>query len=169
MFVFRYIHEVKIKPHPGFATKAIHIGSEPDPIHGMVVPTIGLSTTYAQRSPGVPYSKFDYSRVGNPTREAFERCLASLEYANYCIASSSGCASMTTILLLLSSGDHVRETTIGLGSITNFIGYFLVMMFTVELRDTSEKLPRINTKLTLILLTSLILTLLRRLSERILR
>jgi len=103
----KYIHEVKIKPHPGFATKAIHIGSEPDPIHGQVVVPIGLSTTYAQKTPGVLYSKYDYSRVGNPTRDAFERCLASLEYANHCIATSSGCAAMTTILLLLSSGDHV--------------------------------------------------------------
>jgi cystathionine gamma-lyase len=103
----KYMSEVKIQPHPGFSTKAIHIGSEPDPIHGQVVVPIGLSTTYAQKSPGVMYSKFDYARVSNPTREAFERCLASLEYANYCIASSSGCATMTTILLQLTSGDHV--------------------------------------------------------------
>mmetsp|Transcript_46232 Transcript_46232/g.53556 ORF Transcript_46232/g.53556 Transcript_46232/m.53556 type:complete len:434 (-) Transcript_46232:2-1303(-) len=103
----KYSSELKIKPHPSFATKAIHVGSEPDPVHGQVVVPIGLSTTFAQKTPGVMYSKYDYTRVSNPTREAFERCLASLEYANYCIASSSGCASMTTILMLLSSGDHV--------------------------------------------------------------
>lgn len=103
----KYSKEVQIVAHPSFATKAIHVGSEPDPIWGMVTPAISVSTTFAQRSPGVPYSKFDYSRVGNPTREAFERCLASLEFGRYCIATGSGCGAMTAIMLLLSTGDHV--------------------------------------------------------------
>lgn len=102
----KYEKEVKIKIHPSFATKAIHVGNEPDPIYGQVTVPISLSTTYAQRSPGVP-QKFDYSRVGNPSRSAFESTLASLEYARYCLATGSGCGAMTAIMLLLSSGDHV--------------------------------------------------------------
>lgn len=127
---------MRIKPHPGFSTKAIHIGSEPDPIHGMVVPSIGLSTTYAQKSPGVMYSKYDYSRVGNPTRDAFERCLASLEFANYCIATSSGCAAMTTILLLLETGDHVKKSS--------FSPFFLISAAGHRLRRCLWWYPKIH-------------------------
>jgi len=51
----------------GFATRAIHCGNEPDPLHGGVSPTIDLSSTYAQPSPGQPSTCFEYSRCGNPT------------------------------------------------------------------------------------------------------
>lgn len=96
-----------VKKHKGFSTTAIHCGQEPDPVTGSVNVPINLSTTYAQRFPGEPIGPYDYSRCGNPTREAFEKAMAGVEYAKYGLAFSSGCAAMTCILLLLKHGDHV--------------------------------------------------------------
>jgi cystathionine gamma-lyase len=90
-----------------FATKAIHIGQEPDPVTGAVVPPVSLSTTFVQRAPGVPRAHFDYGRSNNPTRENLEQCIAALEEADHALAFSSGLAATTTLLHLLSSGDHV--------------------------------------------------------------
>ena len=107
-FSFNRCHdELKLDAHPGFSTRCVHGGQEPDPVHGGVMTSISLSSTFAQRSPGELYSKFDYARCGNPTREVFEKLMAECEYAKYGLAFSSGCAAMTCILLLLSSGDHV--------------------------------------------------------------
>lgn len=64
--------------HEGLATIAIHEGHPPEPIHGSVNVPIHMSTTYAQRDIGKPYGKFDYTRGGNPTREALEKCIAGL-------------------------------------------------------------------------------------------
>eukprot|EP00744_Colponema_vietnamica_P001910 GILI01003093.1.p1 GENE.GILI01003093.1~~GILI01003093.1.p1 ORF type:complete len:408 (+),score=147.98 GILI01003093.1:57-1226(+) len=91
----------------GFGTRAIHAGQVPDPITGAVVTPISLATTFAQKSPGVTYSGFEYSRTNNPTRQTFENCMASLEKAKYALAFSSGCAATTTLIHLLQSGDHV--------------------------------------------------------------
>ena len=65
-----------------------------------------LSTTYVQESPGV-HKGYDYSRSGNPTRKAYEDCLANLESGKYGFAFASGCSALTTILHLLKSGDHL--------------------------------------------------------------
>lgn len=89
-----------------FETKAIHVGQEPDPTTGAVMMPITLSTTYIQESPGV-HKGYDYSRADNPTRFAYEQCLASLENAPYGLAFSSGCAATTTIIMMLKAGDHV--------------------------------------------------------------
>jgi len=91
----------------GFSTRAIHAGNEPDPVTGGVVPGLELSTTFAQPSPGVPATCFDYSRAGNPTRLALERNLAAMEGARFAVALSSGMAAITTVLHLLRTGDHV--------------------------------------------------------------
>eukprot|EP01027_Heterolobosea_sp_BB2_P025269 GEZU01038776.1.p1 GENE.GEZU01038776.1~~GEZU01038776.1.p1 ORF type:complete len:422 (-),score=159.06 GEZU01038776.1:109-1308(-) len=92
----------------GFATRAIHAGQHPDPHTGAVMVPISLSTTFAQVSPGVAYpAGYEYSRSGNPTRQAFEDCIASLENAKYGLAFSSGLAATTTILHTLKPGDHV--------------------------------------------------------------
>ncbi|CAM9400158.1 unnamed protein product, partial [Heterosigma akashiwo] len=96
----------------GFSTRAIHAGNEPDPVTGGVVPGLELSTTFAQPSPGVPATCFDYSRAGNPTRLALERNLAAMEGARFAVALSSGMAAITTVLHLLrrarlETGDHV--------------------------------------------------------------
>jgi cystathionine beta-lyase/cystathionine gamma-synthase len=64
--------------HPGFATLAIHAGQEPEPIHGSVNVPVHLTSTYAQKDISQPYGKFDYTRGGNPTRDALEKCLAAI-------------------------------------------------------------------------------------------
>lgn len=87
-------------------TLAIHGGQQPDPGHGAVMQPIVLSSTFAQPEPGRPL-RFDYSRSGNPTREALESCLGTLEGGSFAFAFGSGCAAATTLLLSLSPGDHV--------------------------------------------------------------
>jgi cystathionine beta-lyase len=87
-------------------TLCIHAGQEPDPLSGAVMTPIVLATTFAQDGPGV-HKGYDYSRAGNPTRTALERCLAELEGAKHAIAFGSGCAAATAVLLTLKSGDHV--------------------------------------------------------------
>jgi len=89
------------------ATKAIHVGQEPDQATGAVIPPISLSTTFAQLAPGTPRSHYDYARSNNPTRENLERCIAALEEAEFAFVFSSGLGATTTLLHLLSSGDHV--------------------------------------------------------------
>jgi cystathionine gamma-lyase len=90
----------------GFSTRAIHAGQDPDPTTGAVMMPIYLTTTYAQESPGV-HKGYEYSRTKNPTRKAYEDCLASLESGKYGFAFASGCAATTTVLHLLKAGDHV--------------------------------------------------------------
>jgi cystathionine gamma-lyase len=87
-------------------TLCIHAGQEPDPLSGAVMTPIVLATTFAQDGPGA-HKGYDYSRAGNPTRTALERCLAELEGAKHAIAFGSGCAAATAVLLTLKSGDHV--------------------------------------------------------------
>ncbi len=89
-----------------FETRAIHVGQPPDKSTGAIMTPITLATTYVQESPGV-HKGYDYSRADNPTREAYERCLASLENAKFGYAFASGCAATTTISMMLKSGDHV--------------------------------------------------------------
>jgi cystathionine gamma-lyase len=106
--IAKYEHAHLVQKHPGFGTKALHVGSEPDPISGGVSTSINLSTTFAQKFPGEPYGKYDYARCGHPTREAFERAMAAVEYGKYGLAFSSGCAATTTIILtFLKAGEHV--------------------------------------------------------------
>jgi cystathionine gamma-synthase len=90
----------------GFETRAIHAGQEPDATTGAVVPPVSLSTTFAQEAVG-KHLGFEYSRSGNPTRAALERCIASLEDAAHGLAFASGLAAEDCILRLLSSGDHL--------------------------------------------------------------
>jgi len=92
--------------HPGFATRAIHAGQEPDPVTGAVMPPIYASSTYAQESPGV-HKGYEYSRTQNPTRMAFERCIADLEGGTHGFAFASGMATTATLLELVDSGSHV--------------------------------------------------------------
>jgi len=98
--------------HPGanrgFApgTLAIHAGQAPDPSTGAVMPPIYATSTYAQSSPGV-HQGFEYSRTHNPTRFAYERCVAGLEGGSRGFAFASGLAATSTLLELLDSGDHV--------------------------------------------------------------
>jgi cystathionine gamma-synthase/cystathionine gamma-lyase len=90
----------------GFATRALHVGQGPDPATGAVVQPIHLATTYAQQAVG-KHKGFEYSRSGNPTRQALEECLAALEDAKHCLAFSSGLGAEATLMFLLNPGDHV--------------------------------------------------------------
>jgi len=87
-------------------TKAIHAGQSPDPTTGAVMPPIYATSTYAQSSPGV-HQGFEYSRTHNPTRFAYERCVAGLEGGSRGFAFASGLAASSTILELLDTGSHV--------------------------------------------------------------
>jgi cystathionine gamma-lyase len=90
----------------GLGTRAIHGGQAPDPSTGAVMVPIYATSTYAQSSPGV-HQGFEYSRTHNPTRFAWERCVASLEGGTRGFAFASGLAATATLLDLLDSGDHV--------------------------------------------------------------
>jgi len=89
-----------------FGTLAIHAGQTPDPTTGAVITPIYATSTYVQQSPGV-HKGLDYSRSHNPTRWAYERCVAELESGTDGFAFSSGMAATATILELLDSGAHV--------------------------------------------------------------
>jgi cystathionine gamma-lyase len=90
----------------GLGTLAIHGGQVPDPSTGAVMPPIYATSTYAQSSPGV-HQGFEYSRTHNPTRFAYERCVAALEGGTRGFAFASGMAATSTLLELLDSGSHV--------------------------------------------------------------
>jgi cystathionine gamma-lyase len=89
-----------------FSTLAIHAGQTPDPSTGAVIPPIYATSTYAQQSPGV-HQGLDYARTHNPTRWAYERCVAALEAGTDGFAFSSGMAATATVLEVLDSGSHV--------------------------------------------------------------
>lgn len=90
----------------GIGTKAIHAGQSPDPSTGAVMVPIYATSTYAQASPG-EHQGFEYSRSHNPTRFAYERCVAELESGTHGYAFASGLAATSTVLELLDSGAHV--------------------------------------------------------------
>ncbi|HEY2816288.1 MAG TPA: PLP-dependent aspartate aminotransferase family protein [Casimicrobiaceae bacterium] len=89
-----------------FATRAIHAGQEPDPTTGAVMTPIYATSTYAQSSPGV-HKGYEYARTQNPTRMAFERCLADLESGRQGFAFASGLAASATLLDALPAGSHI--------------------------------------------------------------
>ena len=89
-----------------FATRTIHGGQFPDPTTGAVMVPIYATSTYVQSSPG-EHKGFEYSRSHNPTRFAFERCIADLESGTAGFAFASGLAAASTILEVLDSGAHV--------------------------------------------------------------
>ncbi len=91
---------------PRFGTRVIHAGQAPDPSTGAVMPPIYATSTYVQESPGV-HKGYEYSRSQNPTRMAYERCIADLESGTAGFAFASGMAATATILELLDSGSHV--------------------------------------------------------------
>ena len=89
-----------------FATRAIHAGQSPDPTTGAIMQPIYATSTYVQESPGV-HKGYEYSRTQNPTRMAYERCIADLESGKHGFAFASGMAATGTILELLDSGSRV--------------------------------------------------------------
>ena len=93
----------------GFSTDAIHGGQEPDPTTGAIIPPIYQTSTYVQQSIGV-HKGYEYARGDNPTREAYERCVAVLEGGPQAIAFASGMAAIDATISLLDAGDHFVMT-----------------------------------------------------------
>jgi cystathionine gamma-lyase len=89
-----------------FATRCVHAGQAPDPTTGAVMMPIYATSTYVQQSPGV-HKGYDYARTKNPTRMAFERCVADLESGSAGFAFASGLAAIATMLECLDHGSHV--------------------------------------------------------------
>jgi len=95
-------------PNFGFGTRAIHAGQDPDPLTGAVMTPIYQTSTYAQASPG-KHKGYEYSRTDNPTRTAYQACVASLEKAKHALAFGSGLACTDAIMHTLKTGDHVVQ------------------------------------------------------------
>src|SRR4030095_1627368 len=89
-----------------FATRAIHVGQEPESATGAITVPLCDTSPNAQSGPGI-HKGYDYSRTDNPTRTALQTALASLEAAEYCLAFSSGMGAATTAMLLFKQRDHV--------------------------------------------------------------
>ena len=89
-----------------FATRSIHAGQEPDPSTGAIMQPIYATSTYVQSSPGV-HKGYEYSRTQNPTRMAYERCVADLESGTHGFAFASGMAATGTLLELIDTGSHI--------------------------------------------------------------
>jgi len=89
-----------------FATRCVHAGQEPDPTTGAVMMPIYATSTFVQQSPGV-HKGYDYARTTNPTRMAFERCIADLEGGSVGYAFASGLAAIATTLDCLDHGSHM--------------------------------------------------------------
>ncbi|MBI1365679.1 MAG: cystathionine gamma-synthase [Alphaproteobacteria bacterium] len=94
------------KNRPAFSTRVIHSGHGPDPLTGAVMQPIYQTSTYAQASPGV-HKGFVYARGANPTRFAYERCIADLENGHRGFAFGSGMAAISTMLELFPAGSHI--------------------------------------------------------------
>ena len=97
-------------PNHAFATRAVHAGPVADPLSGAVMPPIYQTSTYAQEGLG-RHKGYEYGRTHNPTRMAFERCIADLEGGAVTILTSSGLGAVSTALLaFVSAGDHILIT-----------------------------------------------------------
>jgi len=94
------------KTQPGFATRAIHTGQEPDPLTGAVTVPIYPTSTYVQEELG-KHKGYEYSRVSNPTRDHLETNLAALEGGVAAKVFASGMAAINAVFSMLKSGDHV--------------------------------------------------------------
>lgn len=89
-----------------FETKVIHVGGEPDPTTGAIMPPIYQTSTYVQSSPG-EHKGYEYTRSHNPTRTRLEECLASLENAKHCLVTASGLAASSLIMHMLPKGSKI--------------------------------------------------------------
>ncbi len=98
--------KIKANEQMGLGTRAIHAGQRPDPSTGAIMVPIYATSTYVQKSPGV-HQGYEYSRSQNPTRMAYERCVADLEGGRQGYAFASGLAAASTVLDILDSGSHV--------------------------------------------------------------
>src|ERR1700689_3816280 len=93
----------------GFATRAIHAGQDADPATGATVVPIYATSTYTQAAPG-QHKGYEYTRTGNPTRQALETCLAALEAGERGLAFASGSAATAAVLAQLRPGDEIAAS-----------------------------------------------------------
>ncbi len=89
-----------------FESKVIHVGGEPDPSTGAIMPPIFQTSTYVQSSPG-EHKGYEYTRSHNPTRTRLQECLASLENAKHCLVTASGLSASTLIMHMLPKGSKI--------------------------------------------------------------
>lgn len=89
-----------------FETKVIHVGGEPDPVTGAIMPPIFQTSTYVQSSPG-EHKGYEYTRSHNPTRTRLQECLASIENAKHCFVTASGLSASTLIMHMLPKGSRI--------------------------------------------------------------
>lgn len=133
-----------------FNTKTIHGGQEnTDPAYGSVMPPIYQTSTFKQTTPG-GHKGFEYSRSGNPTREALEKALASIENGNYGLAFGSGMAAIDAILKLFEPGDEIISTRDLYGGsyrlFTSIYEKFGLKFHFVEMNDLQHVEEKINDK-----------------------
>ena len=142
--------QMKKKLH--FNSNTIHGGQEPDKAYGAVMPPIYQTSTYAQTTPG-GHKGFEYSRTHNPTRQALEKSLASIEAGKFGFAFGSGLAAMDAVLKLLKPGDEIISTDDLYGGsyrlFTKIFEDFGLKFHFVEMDDLQkiEKFINSNTKL----------------------
>lgn len=113
------------KKQPGFSTRSIHVGNEPDPSTGAVAPPIFATSTYAQEELGKTKG-YDYSRAGNPTRTRLEENLASLEDGVVARVFSSGMAAVSAIASLMKAGEHIVASNNLYGGVPRLFNQVLV-------------------------------------------
>ena len=136
-----------------FNTATIHGGQSPDKAYGAVMPPIYQTSTYAQKSPG-KHKGFEYSRTHNPTREALEKSLASIESGNFAFAFGSGLAAMDAVLKTLKPGDEIISTDDLYGGsyrlFTKIFKDFGLKFHFVSMHDTKNIYSVLNDKTRLI-------------------
>ncbi len=138
-----------------FGTKAIHAGVKPDPVSGAIMTPIYQTSTYVQDAPG-KHKGYEYARTQNPTRDALQESLASLENGKYGICFSSGLAAMDAIIKLLKSGDEIIATNDLYGGsyrlITKIFGQFGIKAHFIDMSDPKSisKYVNKNTKFVMI-------------------
>jgi cystathionine beta-lyase/cystathionine gamma-synthase len=122
----------------GFATDAIHVGQEPDPATGSIVPPIYQTSTYVQEALG-KHKGYDYARTSHPNRKALERCIARLEGGEHCLVFSSGMAAIDSVFRLLRPGDHVIVSQAVYGGVFRLTTQLLVHFgLSFDYVDTSD-------------------------------
>jgi cystathionine beta-lyase/cystathionine gamma-synthase len=122
----------------GFATDAIHVGQEPNPATGAIVPPIYQTSTYVQPELG-RHLGYDYARTAHPNRRALERCVARLEGGQAAFAFSSGMAAIDAVFRLLRPGDHVVVSESVYGGVYRLLTQLLVHFgLQVDFVDTSR-------------------------------
>ena len=143
----------------GLATKGIHSGQTPDLTFGSVNVPIYASSTYVQPEAGVPLGKWVYTRMGNPTRNSLERCIAALESGKYTVVFPSGMATITSTLQLLQPGDEIISINdLYGGTHTNFREFATHknnLKFTFfDFKDLTKFKPLLNEKVKMVYVES---------------